>query len=67
VQKTGASGAVLKEAQFINKSLSALGDVMAAVGKKDGGGHVPYRNSKLTYLLQDALGGDSKTVREEEP
>ena len=51
----------LKEAQSINKSLSALGDVIAALaakGKKKG--HVPFRNSKLTFLLENALGGDSK-------
>ena len=60
VAKTDASGERLKEAQNINKSLSALGDVIAGLGKKNA--HVPFRNSKLTYLLQDSLSGDSKTL-----
>lgn len=46
----GVTGAAMKEAQHINKSLSALGDVMEALDSK--AKHVPYRNSKLTYLLQ---------------
>ena len=50
VSKTDATGTRLKEAQNINKSLSALGDVIAATGKK--ASHVPFRNSKLTFLLQ---------------
>lgn len=50
VKESGATGQQLKEAQNINKSLSALGDVIAAIGNKDK--HVPFRNSKLTYLLQ---------------
>jgi len=54
-------GAALKETQAINKSLSALGDVISALGK-GATGHIPYRNSKLTYLLQNSLGGDSKTL-----
>ena len=58
VLKTEVSGQRLKEAQSINKSLSALGDVIAA--HKTGSSHVPYRNSKLTFLLKDSLGGDAK-------
>ncbi|TEB36837.1 P-loop containing nucleoside triphosphate hydrolase protein [Coprinellus micaceus] len=60
----------VKETQNINKSLSALGDVIAALGEKgivtaNGGArevHIPYRNSKLTYLLQNSLSGSSKTL-----
>ncbi|KAJ3672138.1 hypothetical protein LUZ60_006859 [Juncus effusus] len=61
LDKSGSTGDRLKETQFINKSLSALSDVIFALGKKDKG-HVPYRNSKLTDLLQPCLGGDSKTL-----
>lgn len=59
--KTGAAGTRLKEATKINLSLSALGNVIKALvdPKK---GHVPYRDSKLTRLLQDSLGGNAKTV-----
>lgn len=63
VGKTDATGERLKEAQNINKSLSALGDVIAALGeRKKKKGHIPYRNSKLTFLLQNSLGGDSKVA-----
>lgn len=54
VDRSEATGDRLREAQHINKSLSALGDVIAALASKSA--HVPYRNSKLTQLLQDALG-----------
>ena len=60
VAQSGATGEQLKEAQAINKSLSTLGDVIRAVG--EGSGHVPYRNSKLTRLLQPFLGGNSKCL-----
>ncbi|GAB4855623.1 hypothetical protein Ancab_024244 [Ancistrocladus abbreviatus] len=60
VDKSGVTGDGLKEAQNINKSLSALGDVIASLAQKNT--HVPYRNSKLTQLLQDALGGQAKTL-----
>ena len=60
VRKSEAEGKTLKEAQHINKSLSALGDVMEALDRKST--HIPYRNSKLTHLLQNALGGNSRTM-----
>ena len=60
VGRSGAEGARLKEACAINKSLSCLGDVFQALSHKQA--HVPYRNSKLTYLLQPCLGGDGKTL-----
>eukprot|EP00899_Mesostigma_viride_P028687 jgi/Mesvir1/9002/Mv21291-RA.1 len=64
VGKTGVTGDRLKEAQHINKSLSALGDVIAALAanKGAGGAHIPYRNSKLTHLLADSLGGNAKVL-----
>jgi kinesin family protein C2/C3 len=60
VSRSEASGDRLKEAQHINKSLSALGDVVAALLEKRA--HVPFRNSKLTGLLADSLGGDAKVA-----
>jgi hypothetical protein len=59
--KTGAAGKRLKEASKINLSLSALGAVISAL-TDPGASHIPYRDSKLTRLLQDSLGGNSKTV-----
>ena len=59
--KTGAAGERLKEASKINLSLSALGAVISAL-TDPGATHIPYRDSKLTRLLQDSLGGNSKTV-----
>ncbi|GLD95358.1 hypothetical protein PINS_up004002 [Pythium insidiosum] len=60
LSRSNATGERLKEAQAINKSLSALADVFQALAKKSP--HVPYRNSKLTYVLQPALSGDGKTL-----
>lgn len=59
-KKTGAKDATLKEGIKINLSLSALGNVISALS--EGGKHIPYRDSKLTRLLQDSLGGNSKTM-----
>ena len=58
MERSGASGVRLKEAQAINKSLATLGDVLQALATRQK--HVPFRNSKLTYLLSDALRGHSK-------
>ncbi|XP_047216751.1 kinesin-like protein KIFC3 isoform X1 [Girardinichthys multiradiatus] len=60
VWKSGAEGERLKEAQNINRSLLALGDVIQALRGRHT--HIPFRNSRLTYLLQDSLGKGSKTV-----
>uniref|UniRef100_A0A3Q3FIF6 Kinesin-like protein n=1 Tax=Labrus bergylta TaxID=56723 RepID=A0A3Q3FIF6_9LABR len=61
VSKTGAEGSVLDEAKNINRSLSALGNVISALaeGTKS---HVPYRDSKMTRILQDSLGGNCRTT-----
>ena len=60
LSKIDTKGQALKETQAINKSLSALGAVLNGLARNDG--HVPYRDSKLTYLLQDSLGGNAKTL-----
>lgn len=60
LNQSKAEGDRLRETKNINKSLSSLGDVIAALSNKDK--HIPFRNSKLTYLLQDSLGGDCKTL-----
>jgi kinesin family protein C2/C3 len=60
VGKSEAAGERLKEAQAINKSLSALGNVIESLMKKSS--HIPFRDSKLTHLLSDSLGGDSKCL-----
>lgn len=60
IAKSGVTGDRAKEAIAINKSLSALGDVINSRATKNA--HTPYRNSMLTHLLQDSLGGDSKTL-----
>ncbi|TYJ06613.1 hypothetical protein E1A91_A12G245600v1 [Gossypium mustelinum] len=60
VDRSEATGDRLREAQHINKSLSALGDVIFALAQKNA--HVPYRNSKLTQVLQSSLGGKAKTL-----
>ncbi|EAT48111.1 AAEL000822-PA [Aedes aegypti] len=58
--KTGATAERLKEASKINRALSSLGNVISALAEKSP--HIPYRDSKLTRLLQDSLGGNSKTI-----
>lgn len=60
INDSKVDGERLKETQSINKSLSCLGDVISAIIKKDN--YIPYRNSKLTLLLQNYMGGDSKTL-----
>ena len=66
VAKTDAKGQRLKEAQAINKSLSALGNVISALALKTNGSktqrHVPFRDSKLTFLLENSLSGQSKVL-----
>lgn len=60
LSRSGATGDRMKETQAINKSLSCLADVFAALGNKSS--HIPFRNSKLTYLLQTCLSGNGKTL-----
>ncbi|XP_078281608.1 kinesin-1 heavy chain isoform X1 [Rhinoraja longicauda] len=60
VSKTGAEGAVLDEAKNINKSLSALGNVISSLAESSG--YIPYRDSKMTRILQDSLGGNCRTT-----
>eukprot|EP00435_Cladocopium_sp_Y103_P058066 s1044_g20.t1 len=61
VKKTGSDGVMLKEATFINKSLTFLEQVVVALGNKHRD-HIPYRQSKLTHILKDSLGGNCKTT-----
>jgi len=66
-QRAKASGAdedtaLMKELVNINRSLSALGNVIAALSSQSTKGHIPYRDSKLTMLLEESLGGNSHTV-----
>ncbi len=60
VSKTGAEGKVLEEAKKINLSLTNLGKVIKHLAEKNN--HIPYRDSKLTRVLKDSLGGNSKTT-----
>jgi len=60
VKKSGSAGEQLKEAQAINKSLSALGNVISALASEQG--HIPYRDHKLTMLMSDSIGGTAKTL-----
>jgi kinesin family protein 6/9 len=61
VKKTGSEGTILKEALYINKSLTFLEQVVVALADRNRD-HVPYRQSKLTNMLKDSLGGNSKTL-----
>ena len=60
--KTGATGDVLRQGAAINQSLSALGNVISVLAEGSGKAHIPYRDSKLTRLLQNSLGGNAVTV-----
>jgi kinesin family member 5 len=60
ISKTGATGTTLDEAKMINKSLTTLGMVINALTDKKSN-HIPYRDSKLTRILSESLGGNSKT------
>jgi len=61
VSKTGAEGGVLEEAKNINKSLSALGNVISGLAEGNNS-YIPYRDSKMTRILQESLGGNSRTT-----
>jgi kinesin family protein 3/17 len=62
VRVTGATGKRLEESKKINQSLSALGNVIAALTENKTRSHIPYRDSKLTRLLEDSIGGNCKTT-----
>ena len=62
VMVTGATGKRLEESKSINKSLSTLGNVITALTAPKGRSHIPYRDSKLTRILEDSLGGNCKTT-----
>lgn len=62
VNVTGATGKRLEESKSINKSLSTLGNVITALTTSKGRTHIPYRDSKLTRILEDSLGGNCKTT-----
>ncbi|EKX47237.1 hypothetical protein GUITHDRAFT_54980, partial [Guillardia theta CCMP2712] len=61
VDRTGAQGQTFEEAKRINLSLSALGNCIAALAQP-GRNHIPFRDSKLTFLLKNSLGGNAKTT-----
>lgn len=60
MKKSGSEGERQNESKFINKSLCSLVDVFYSLSNNNS--HIPWRNSKLTYLLQDSIGGDSKVM-----
>lgn len=62
LSSSGSEGDRLAETKSINQSLSCLGDVIHALVNNKEGGHIPYRNSKLTWLLRNSLGGNCKTL-----
>jgi len=62
VRVTGATGKRLEECKSINQSLSALGNVISALTDLKKRSHIPYRDSKLTRILEDSLGGNCKTT-----
>ena len=62
VRVTQATGQRLEESKKINQSLSALGNVIAALTDIKSRPHIPYRDSKLTRILEDSLGGNCKTT-----